>query len=234
MRFITCLILGGFPNEELWLRRTLPGFFRHSQGDLLVIDNSATIEGRWRVCKLLDHGPRIVVVSNPAPGVVWSERCDPALHERLGRPAFVKQHGSGYNHAIRWCREHSYQAMLSFEADCVVTGPWQAELLKAVRDGALMAGGLKLGYGPLHHVPACYAINCCWPSFEVRSKSEDRQNPRWADLYRWIGEESGLWDCGQHAWFWAACMDRAVYVPSPNIRHCWMGSQRPPSPEELT
>lgn len=244
MRAITCLIVGGFPREAEWLKVTLPAFWRHYGGELLVVDNSTSYEG-WITTRAVLDDSRAFLAVNPELG-------RPPYGDLAANPDWprlVKEPGTGYDTAIAWCRRWGYDALWSFEADCLAAGPWQRELLDAVEAGAWMAGGCRIGYGPLHHVPACYATGVDWPTFAARPKGADREHPRYAELYddaaAWAcgiacgGEEHSrwfrdTWDVGQAAWFWAACQDRAKYVPIEDrrFRHFWGGSRRP-VPEEL-
>jgi hypothetical protein len=197
---------------------------------LLVVDNNPQPgESGWspasrRERRWLDSHPRVDVVADKAsfPG---------ALARRT--------HGDGMDVALAWCRSRGADVMLHLEPDCLVTGSdWRENLLRAIQQGAWMAGAHKKPWGPIHPTPSAWLVKEVRSSFREQTRTRRLDHPRFrefvdvealeaaveplvASIRAWAKEN---WDTGDKAWFEAAMHDRAALVDAPGFQHFWCGS----------
>ncbi len=213
----------------------------------------------------LAHFPEdrlLVVDNNPQPGETgWSsalrrERRWLSSHPRVDliddRGTFPgiltrRSHGAGMDVALDWCRRRGADVLLHIEPDCLISGrEWRAHLLRAIEQGAWMAGAHKKPWGPIHPTPSAWLVQEARTSFKVQPKAEDLNHPRFREFVdhealKYQAHQEGSWDWARtnwdtadRAWFRAAVHDRAAFVPAPDFRHFWRGSTHLPlSRDEL-
>jgi hypothetical protein len=200
-----------FPGDRLLVvnnnpRRGEPGWYPYCEG-----------ERAW----LVSH-PGVILIDNPRHGPLPDGRLD---------------HGGGMDVALAWAREHGAGVLVHLEPDCLITGrQWRENLLRALAQGAWMAGGLRQSHGPIHPTPSAWRVAEVRASFRIGSWAEEERHPRFAELVhlaaleadrspegRWI-RNIRYWDTGHRAWFAAAVHDRAALVEIPGFRHYWYGS----------
>jgi hypothetical protein len=129
--------------------------------------------------------------------------------------------------------------MLHLEPDCLVTGRlWRENLLRAIEQGAWMAGANRKPWGPIHPTPSAWLIRQVSGTFKGRPMARDIDHPRFQelvdlDVLEEQAREQGCWewartrwDTADRAWFSAAIHDRAALVEAPDFRHFWLGSQQ--------
>jgi hypothetical protein len=213
-----------------WIRAAVESYLLRFPDDrLLVIDNNPRRgEEGWvpdcvRERNWLAGHPGVILVENP-------NRPDGPLQNR--------SHGAGVDLALDWCRDRGVEVLVHFEPDCVVTGTkWRENLLRALEDGAWMAGSVRQCHGPIHPTPTAWRVPEVRASFKIAPwKGRDEARPGFHELVHpealehdtspmgvWIGW-SRYWDTGHKAWFEAAILDKAALVETPGITHFWHGS----------
>src|SRR5262249_43128360 len=113
---------------------------------------------------------------------------------------------------------------------------WRDNLLRAIEEGAWMAGAYRKPWGPIHPTPSAWLIREARTSFRGRPNVGDKDHPRFRELVDLEELKSralrdGCWhsarlkgDTADGAWFHAAVHDRAALVSAPDFRHFWLGS----------
>jgi hypothetical protein len=207
------------------------------------------------ITSYLHHFPdeRVLVVdNNPRPGEVgWLPLCERERHWLFSHPRVdllanpllpspddnYAPHGLGIDAAIAWCRDRGADVLLHFEPDCVIEGrQWRENLLRAISEGAWMAGSVRKVYGPIHPTPSAWQVDQVHASFAARERALDESHPMFHELYQlavlkalcrhpdeWSWCER-FWDTGEKPWFTAAVNGRTTLVDAPDFRHYWKGS----------
>jgi hypothetical protein len=127
--------------------------------------------------------------------------------------------------------------VILLEPDCLVSGAvWRHNLLKALDQGAWMAGGFRQKHGPIHITPSAWLVNEVRASFRAwQWRAPDEAHPRFRELVDLAILEENFgkhlwrswaehWDAGQKPWFEAAVRDRTALVEMPGFHHFWLGS----------
>jgi hypothetical protein len=216
-------------HSPYWVRVAVESYLEQFPGDrLLVVDNNPRRgePGWYPYCEeerawLVAH-PGVILIDNPRQHTLPDGRLE---------------HGYGMDVALDWARAHGAGILIHLEPDCLITGKqWRENLLRAVNEGAWMAGGLRQSHGPIHPTPSAWRVAEVRTSFRTGSWAEEQRHPRFTELVqlarleadptregRWI-RDARQWDTGHRAWFAAAVHDRAALVEVPGFRHYWYGS----------
>jgi hypothetical protein len=222
-------------HTNAWIRVGIESYLRHFPDDRVLVVNNSPPPGAydWQPnCEeeryWLGAHPQVIFMENPNPA--------------NGRGA--RGHGAGVDLAAAWCRANGARVMIHLEPDCLVTGTgWRDNLLRALDQGAWMAGGFRQKHGPIHPTPSAWLVAKLHASFcACQWRVPDQADPRFDKLVNLAIHQAYLdpnlwpvwaeiWDTGEKAWFDAAVHDRAVQVETPEFHHYWLGSSARRLPE---
>ncbi len=215
-----------------WIQDTLKSLFQHCpEVTVLVIDNNPSINDNDVRRKSYEKGAWTYKSD------CWKRHfCEAERYWLSQQPNIIMlrtdnylQHGEAMDLANKWAYARNIKTIVHIDPDCEVKGrKWLDDLLNGVKNGYWFVSGCCMPSGILHLVPAAYSVaHSLDTSFNFGSRHPESSEPEFSKLI----DSSKLyskdfWDCSQRFWYLCAKQGKAIYIPSLDFVHLWMGSRR--------
>lgn len=159
---------------------------------------------------------------------------------------YDRSHGAGLDTAVRWAKEHNYEAIVLVEPDCIFESQkWYHEMQRQMMDGAAMVATFRHQYGPLHPAGSAWRISDIPGSFRSVPKDDHVYHPDYSALVKldtlaksvidaeYNSHLCGFfmyhWDVGIRNWFLLEILKKkTVLINHDGFWHFWRSHARTP------
>ena len=221
---------------DIWPKILLRSLRRYSDNEIILVNHLG------RPVPEDYYDTNCIILENKGSAMSVYEAANGRRYEIAHYLTNSRSHGAGIDLAVHFLRERGDRYMVHIEPDCVVYGlTWLDELTRAAKDGAIMAGPMKLSFGPIHPCPSIWDLYRLPGSFDLSQRSGfiNHNVFNYVGMCEWLintkMDDGGVWlwthwwDCGILNWYKAALMNKAVHTKSDHgFKHFFGGRLRSP------